>query len=235
MTCARLDGAEQAPGANSDEAALLDSKVPPRGSSHATSSEGIAVEGKTSPGTEQNARRLKSKSPQVEASTKTEASQRGGQRTVRTQEAATTEKTPEPVGQGKDGTDATEAARRDSLLADPSRTIGLEEQTSRSRLSVSKSQEGTGQTGKTVCSAQVEPAASARISGQDRSGPSSAGIESHPDNSSRYRGAEERKEAASTQAVERGHQVAMIEVPDEEDDTAYQQWLAKGSPIVTPT
>ncbi len=27
----------------------------------------------------------------------------------------------------------------------------------------------------------------------------------------------------------------MIEVPDEEDDTAYQRWLAKGSPIVTPT
>ncbi len=27
----------------------------------------------------------------------------------------------------------------------------------------------------------------------------------------------------------------MIEVPDEEDDTAYQQWLTKGSPIVIPT
>ncbi len=27
----------------------------------------------------------------------------------------------------------------------------------------------------------------------------------------------------------------MIEVPDEDDDTAYQRWLAKGSPIVTPT
>ncbi len=40
---------------------------------------------------------------------------------------------------------------------------------------------------------------------------------------------------ASTQAVKRGHQVAMIEVPDEEDDTTYQRWLAKGSPIVTPT
>ncbi len=26
----------------------------------------------------------------------------------------------------------------------------------------------------------------------------------------------------------------MIEVPDEEDDTAYQRWLAKGSPIVSP-
>ncbi len=43
------------------------------------------------------------------------------------------------------------------------------------------------------------------------------------------------QETASTQAVKRGHQVAMIEVPDEEDDTAYQRWLAKGSPIVTLT
>ncbi len=232
---ARSDGAEQAPGANCDQAALLDGKAPPRGSSRATSSEGIAIEGKTSPGTERNARRLKSKSPRTEASTKTEASQQGGQRTVGAQEVAPTEKTPEPVGQGKDGTDATEAARRDSLLADPSRTVGLEEQTLRSRPSISKSQEGTGRTGKSICSAQVKPAASARIRGQDQGGPSSAVIESHPDNSSRYRGAEERKEAASTQVVERGHQVAMIEVPDEEDDTAYQWWLAKGSPIVTPT
>ncbi len=43
------------------------------------------------------------------------------------------------------------------------------------------------------------------------------------------------QEAASAQVVERGHQVAMIEVPDEEDDTTYQRWLAKGSPIVIPT
>ncbi len=41
--------------------------------------------------------------------------------------------------------------------------------------------------------------------------------------------------SASAQAVKRGHQVVMIEVPDEEDDTAYQRWMAKGSPLVTPT
>ncbi|SJL17958.1 uncharacterized protein ARMOST_21529 [Armillaria ostoyae] len=35
------------------------------------------------------------------------------------------------------------------------------------------------------------------------------------------------KEAAGTQAVNRGHSVSIIEVPDEEDDTAYQIWLAK--------
>ncbi len=184
---------------------------------------------------ERNTRRLKSKSLRAEASTKTEVSQCGGRRTVGAQEAAPTEKTLELVGQGKNGADAIEAARRDSLLADPSRTVGPEEQTSRSRLSVSKSQEGAGRTGKSVRSAQVEPAASTRICGQNQGSPSPAVIESHPDNSSGYRGAEDRKEAASTQAVERGHQVAMIEVPDEEDDTAYQRWLAKGSPIVTLT
>ncbi|SJK99621.1 uncharacterized protein ARMOST_02929 [Armillaria ostoyae] len=33
--------------------------------------------------------------------------------------------------------------------------------------------------------------------------------------------------SASIQAVERGHSVTMIKVPDEEDDTVYQIWLAK--------
>ncbi|SJL18319.1 uncharacterized protein ARMOST_21905 [Armillaria ostoyae] len=35
------------------------------------------------------------------------------------------------------------------------------------------------------------------------------------------------QEAASAQAVNRGHSVTCIEVPDEDDDTAYQTWLAK--------
>ncbi len=106
----------------------------------------------------------------------------------------------------------------------------------RSQPSVSKSQGGTSWAGKSIHSAQVEPSASTRISGQDQGGPPNADTESRLTNSSGYHGAEEdREEAASTQAVERGHQVAMIEVPDKEDDTAYQQWVAKGSPIVTPT
>ncbi|PBK58911.1 hypothetical protein ARMSODRAFT_1027861 [Armillaria solidipes] len=37
----------------------------------------------------------------------------------------------------------------------------------------------------------------------------------------------ERKEAASTQAVKRGHAVTMVKVPDKEDDMVYQVWLAK--------
>ncbi len=38
------------------------------------------------------------------------------------------------------------------------------------------------------------------------------------------------QEAASAQAVKRGHSVTMIEVSDEEDNTTYQWWLTKGSP-----
>ncbi len=44
-----------------------------------------------------------------------------------------------------------------------------------------------------------------------------------------------RMEAASAQAVNRGHKVVtMIEVPDEEDDTTFRQWLTNGSPIASP-
>ncbi|SJL02911.1 uncharacterized protein ARMOST_06252 [Armillaria ostoyae] len=35
------------------------------------------------------------------------------------------------------------------------------------------------------------------------------------------------QDPTSTQAVKRGHQVTCIEVPDEDDDTAFQLWLAK--------
>ncbi len=68
----------------------------------------------------------------------------------------------------------------------------------------------------------------------DWDGPSHAVIDSHPDNSSGYREAEERKEAASAQAVKRGHQVTMIEVPDNEDDTSFRKWVKNGSPTIFP-
>ncbi len=164
-------GVEQAPSASSDEVALLDGKAPPQGSSCAASSEGIGSSAETSPDTERIARTSKFKSPRAGASTKTEASQHGGQRTVGAQEMALTEKTPEPVGQGKDGADAINAARRDSLVADPSRTVGPEEQTLRSRPSASKSQEGADRAGKSVHSAQVESAVPDRTYGMDWDGP----------------------------------------------------------------
>ncbi|SJL18642.1 uncharacterized protein ARMOST_22239 [Armillaria ostoyae] len=44
------------------------------------------------------------------------------------------------------------------------------------------------------------------------------------------------QEAASAQAVNRGHSVTCIEVPDEDDDTAFQLWLAKERlPTITQT
>ncbi len=45
--------------------------------------------------------------------------------------------------------------------------------------------------------------------------------------------AAERMEATSAQAVKRGHQVTMIEVPDEDDDISFQRWLATGSPTIS--
>ncbi len=42
------------------------------------------------------------------------------------------------------------------------------------------------------------------------------------------------KEAASAQAVKRGHQVTMIEVPDDEDNMFFRKSVAKGSPTISP-
>ncbi len=112
----------------------------------------------------------------------------------------------------------------------PSRVVGPEEQTLRGRPSASKSQEGAGETDKSVRSAQVKPAVPDRTYGIDWDGPSPAVIDSHPDNSSGSRKAEEREEAASAQAVKRGPTVTMIEVPDPDDDTAYRRWLEKECP-----
>ncbi len=52
--------------------------------------------------------------------------------------------------------------------------------------------------------------------------PSHGNCDDQPDNSSGYHKANEWKEATSTQAVNRGHKVTMIKVPDEEDDVTYR-------------
>ncbi len=143
VTNARSDGAERALGTDSDEVALLVGKVPPRGSSHAASSEGIARGGKTSPGMEQITRTLKCKSlGNAEASTKTFPS-RDQSRGLHPQkhELLTTE--------GRSGTL--------NITRDP--------------MEVQASYEGRGvsdQAGKSVHSAQVESSVSAHISGQDQ-------------------------------------------------------------------
>ncbi len=107
------------------------------------------------------------------------------------------------------------------------------------------------ETGKSVLTAQVESSVPACISGQDQE---AAPRRQHTSSSPLVTGKDDKKirysvgtcaqqatkgrtaagqEAASAQAVERGHLVTMIEVPDKEDNTTYQRWITKGSPMVT--
>ncbi len=96
------------------------------------------------------------------------------------------------------------------------------------------------QTGKSIHLAQVESSVSACISGQDQDDTSrectagSPPMTGQDDKKAHYSAStcaqqmiEERtaagKEAASAQAVKRGHTVTMIKVPDPNDDTAYRQ------------
>ncbi len=100
---------------------------------------------------------------------------------------------------------------------------------------VSYEGQGVGdQAGKSVLTAQVKSSIPARISGQDQDDtPRKRTSGSLPVTGQDDQKAK-RKEAASAQAVKRGHMVTMIEVPDDDDDTAYRQWLAKGSLMASP-
>ncbi len=100
--------------------------------------------------------------------------------------------------------------------------------------------EGKDQAGNSVHSVQVESAV--------RDGPSGIctsrlAMGPYPDTvpltSSRdpagYRVADEQKEAASAQAVKRGHQVKVEEIPDDEDDTSFRlSQKTNQSPSRTP-
>ncbi len=247
-THARSDGAERALGVKtSDQAALLDSKVPPRGSSLTGCLEGIAVEGETSPGTERNARRLKFKSPRVEASTNEGAalpqSTTQGRRTAG---CATADAAPSNVGAPNETKN--QPSHPGGKIEDQTRTVRKRPETLEK--SATQNPRAIGPEGRTVWStSNATPDL-----GLDRRDDSTVVYPSPidrtfdvldsqklkpgracPDNPSGHHGAEERKEAASAQAVKRGPQVAMIEVPNKDDDTAYQQWLAKGSPVANPT
>ncbi len=190
------------------------------------SSEGIAIGGKTSPGTERNARTSKCKSPgKTEASTKKSTSHDQSQ-------GPHPQKHELLMTKGRSGTP--------KVTRDP--------------MEVQASYEGWGvgnRAGKSVLMAQVESSVSACISGQDQDdAPQERTAGSLPatgkdDQKTRYsastctsQATEERiaewKEAASAQAVKRGHTVTMIEVPDAEDDTAFRQWQKRGSPIASP-
>ncbi len=80
--------------------------------------------------------------------------------------------------------------------------------------------EGEGRAGKTVHSVQVEPAARGGPSGIRTSHLTTEQQESRHDPSG-YRAADEQEEAASAQAVKRGHQVQLEEIPDDKDDTSF--------------
>ncbi len=87
--------------------------------------------------------------------------------------------------------------------------------------------EGEDQAGKTIHSVQVE---SATLGGPSGICTSRLAMEPYPEmvpHESRrdpagYHMADEEEEAASAQAVTRGHQVQIEEVPDDEDDTSFR-------------
>ncbi|SJL06746.1 uncharacterized protein ARMOST_10088 [Armillaria ostoyae] len=92
--------------------------------------------------------------------------------------------------------------------------------------------EGTGQTGNSAFAVQAPPIMLLRggplMKGEDDPGiPPLKEQGRSPEGIPPRRALAIGQEAASAQAVNRGHSVSVIEVPDEEDDSAYQIWLAK--------
>ncbi len=178
VTKAQLDGTERAPSAESAKATLHDHNMSLQGPSCTV---GLEVNASVQPPlvTESHARMTKSKFSDRGASLKKDEL-----------------KTNEPANQGKDGA-GTNAARRDSLVADPSRIVGPEGQALQSRPSVSLGEEETDQAGKSVHLAQVEPAVTVHWFAHG-DGSSGRNHDSCPDNSLGYHEAKEWKEAAST-------------------------------------
>ncbi|SJL16403.1 uncharacterized protein ARMOST_19927 [Armillaria ostoyae] len=92
--------------------------------------------------------------------------------------------------------------------------------------------EGMGQTGNSVFAVQAPPITLPR-SGPLMKGEDDPGIPPLKGQGRSPKGIQDAKktaagqEAASAQAVNRGHSVTLIKVPDEDDNTAYQIWLAK--------
>ncbi len=201
---------------NSDEVALHDDKVPPQGSSHAVSLEANAT---VQPPlvTERNMRRLKFKSPgKTEASMKNQPSMK-------------------PMMQGKERAD---------IARTTSRTAGAEREVP----SDPAGMEAADWAGKTVHLAQVESIVPERsfAMGDDTYKSRISQTTDSPEHHSKTRKTRTigctmalmktatGQEAASAQMVKRGHQVTMIEVPDEDNDVSFQRWLATGSPITSP-
>ncbi|SJL18324.1 uncharacterized protein ARMOST_21910 [Armillaria ostoyae] len=88
--------------------------------------------------------------------------------------------------------------------------------------------EGQEETGNSAFAVQAQSAALSRGSLlSTRDGDRSILPRNEPGSAKAQKRPAAGQEAASAQAVQRGHPTTMIEVPDEEDDMAYQIWLAK--------
>ncbi|SJL08497.1 uncharacterized protein ARMOST_11861 [Armillaria ostoyae] len=96
--------------------------------------------------------------------------------------------------------------------------------------------DGQGETGNSAFAVQAQPAISRDGLLSTCDGDHSILPRNEPGSAKAQKRPAAGLEAASAQAVERGHQVTCIEVPDEDDDTAFQLWLAKERlPTVTQT
>ncbi|SJL17461.1 uncharacterized protein ARMOST_21012 [Armillaria ostoyae] len=96
--------------------------------------------------------------------------------------------------------------------------------------------DGQGETGNSAFAVQAQPAIPRDGLPSTRDGDRSILPRNEPGSAKAQKRPATGLEAASAQAVNRGHSVTCIEVPDEDDDTAFQLWLAKERlPTVTQT
>ncbi|SJL11309.1 uncharacterized protein ARMOST_14712 [Armillaria ostoyae] len=95
--------------------------------------------------------------------------------------------------------------------------------------------DGQGETGNSAFAVQAQPAT--LLGGgllSTRDGDRSILPRNEPGSAKAQKRPAAGLEAASAQAVNRGHSVTCIEIPDEDDDTAFQLWLAKErTPTIT--
>ncbi|SJL10435.1 uncharacterized protein ARMOST_13821 [Armillaria ostoyae] len=87
--------------------------------------------------------------------------------------------------------------------------------------------DGQGETGNSTFAVQAQPATLRSGLPSTRDGDRSILPRNEPGSAKAQKRPAAGLEAASAQAVNRGHSVTCIEVPDEDDDTAFQIWLAK--------
>ncbi|SJL07264.1 uncharacterized protein ARMOST_10607 [Armillaria ostoyae] len=87
--------------------------------------------------------------------------------------------------------------------------------------------DGQGETGNSAFAVQAQPATLRSGLPSTRDGDRSILPRNEPGSAKAQKRPAAGLEAASAQAVKRGHSTTLVEVPDEDNDTAYQIWLAK--------